>query len=375
MTTHQRTTRYVAGIDLHKRPLVMTIMDHDGTVVYQSRTHRRKQAWLAKVLAPYGTDITVCVESTYNWYWVRDWCAAGGIPFALGHAYYLSKLSASKQKDDDRDAYSIAHRMRLSDVPVAYALPKEIVAVRDLCRRRLKYVRMRAGVQNHIECVHDQYLLEERHEELLNGPERAIYQPVWDSLDADQEVSTYLEHLTQKLERTIARHTRHLQNRAWELLMRIRGVGAVIAMTLLLEIGEVKRFKSVQAFSSYARVVNARHESGGKCAGRGNNRNGNPYLCYALHELVETSRRYVPEIAAVFNALKRKRGVRHAHRVLAHRWAEVIYFMLKHETEFSLEKFVHPYRGCVSTAGPSNRLDAQTVREPEEMIGSQRASA
>jgi len=60
MATHQRTTRYVEGMDLHKRTLVMTIMDHDGTVVYQNRTHRRTQAWLAKVLAPYRTDITVC---------------------------------------------------------------------------------------------------------------------------------------------------------------------------------------------------------------------------------------------------------------------------------------------------------------------------
>lgn len=375
MTTHQRTTRYVAGIDLHKRPLVMTIMDHDGTVLYHGSTRRRKQAWLAKTLAPYGTEITVCVESTYNWYWVRDWCVAHAIPFAMGHAYYLSKLSASKQKDDNRDAYSIAHRMRLSDVPVAYALPQEIVAVRDLCRRRLKYVRMRAGVVNHMQCVHDQYLLEERQEELLNGPERDIYQPVWDSLDADQQVSNYLGDLTRELEGTIARHTRRLHNGAWQLLMRIRGVGAVLAMTLLLEIGELKRFKSVQAFSSYARVVNARHESGGKCAGRGNNRNGNPYLCYALHELVETSRRYVPEIAAVFKALKRKRGLRHAHRVLAHRWAEVVYYMLKHETEFSLEKFLKPYRGCVSMAGHDIGLDAPAVREPLQTIGSQPASA
>jgi len=32
MATYQRTTRYVVGLHLHKRPLGMTIMQHDGTV-------------------------------------------------------------------------------------------------------------------------------------------------------------------------------------------------------------------------------------------------------------------------------------------------------------------------------------------------------
>lgn len=350
-------------------------MDHDGTLVYQGHTSTRKQAWLAKTLEPYGTECTVCVESTYNWYWMRDWCTAHGRPFALGHAYYLSKMSASKHKDDEHDAYLLADRMRLSDVPVAYAMPKEIVAVRDLCRRRLKYVRMRTGVLNHITCVHDQYLLEERHDELLNGAARAAYEPVWESLDTDEEVSQYLETVTTRLEHTIARHPQQLQSHAWQLLKRIRGVGAVIATTLLLEIGDLKRFKNVQAFSSYARVVNAQHESDGKRAGRGNNRNGNPYLCYALHELVETSRRYVPAIAAVCNALKRKHGVQHAHRVLAHRWAVVIYFMLQHETEFSLDTFLQPFSGRVSTVSHDVGLDAPATREPHRMIGSQPASA
>jgi|GEM_PF-3843389 len=57
MTTHQRTTRYVAGMDLHKRTLVMTIMDHDGTVVYQNGTHGASRQDTSRKIQPNGAWI------------------------------------------------------------------------------------------------------------------------------------------------------------------------------------------------------------------------------------------------------------------------------------------------------------------------------
>jgi len=54
----------------------------------------------------------------------------------LAHPSYLNTRSASKHKANLRDFRSAAHRMRMNGVPVAYALPKNIIAVRNLCRSR-----------------------------------------------------------------------------------------------------------------------------------------------------------------------------------------------------------------------------------------------
>ncbi len=45
-----------------------------NTILYQITNARHKLKRLEQCLAPYDTDISVGVESTFNWYWLVDWC-------------------------------------------------------------------------------------------------------------------------------------------------------------------------------------------------------------------------------------------------------------------------------------------------------------
>jgi transposase len=354
MTYHQLTTQNVAGIDLHKNSLRICIMDTSGSILYQSTIKQHKLKCLKQCLAPYGTDVTIGVESTFNWYWLIDWCRKHKIPCVLGHAFYLKHKMTGKHKSDKIDAHALAERLRLNDFPCSFIYPAKFRATRDLVRRRNAYVSMRTSLLLHRCGVHDQYLLSERHEMLLNGHRKAWYEDVWTMLDSDQILADVIHQRIKLLDEHIAHQAHKHFGKRYTLLMNTFGVGPVIASTLLYEIYDIKRFKSVQCFSSYCRVVTPLCESSGKIVGRGNSKSGNAWLCWALHMLVSTSCRYTPELNMLFKRLKKKRNVYYAHRVIAHQWAVAIYFMLKNNEPFSLEKFLRKFGGTTANREPSS---------------------
>jgi transposase len=353
MKFHHLTTQYVAGVDLHKKNLRICIMNTTGKILYQSTITRHKQKRLEKCLAPYGTDITLGVESTYNWYWLLDWCREHSIPHTLGHATYIKKKMIGKHKSDKIDARLLAELLRLNDFPCASICPVKYRATRDLVRRRNAYVSMRTRLLLHMGCLHDQYLLSERHELLLNGPDKEFYEDVWVMLDSDQDLADILHTCSKELEKHIACQALKHFDKQYTLLLGIKGVGDVIASTLLYEIYDLTRFNSVQSFSSYCRVVSPQCESDGKRVGRGNAKNGSAWLCWALHILVSTSASNIPEINKLYKRLKKKHDVYYAHRVLAHSWAVTIYFMLKNNESFSLERFLDKFGGAAAFREPS----------------------
>jgi transposase len=355
MKFHHLTTQHAAGIDLHKNNLRICIMNLTGKILYQSTITRHKQKNLKKCLAPYGSDVTIGVESTYNWYWLLDWCREQGLPSVLGHAAYIKKKMVGKNKNDKIDAHGIAGLLRLNDFPYASTCPVEYRATRDLVRRRNAYVNMRTKLLLHTGCLDDQYLLDERHELLLNGPDKELYEDVWVMFDSDQEIADTLKEHIDKLEKRIVNQAQKHFTEQYFLLKGIGGLGNVIASTLLYEIYDITRFKSVQKLSSYCRVVDPQCDSSGKRVGRGNKKNGSAWLCWALHMLVSTSCRNIPEVNKLYKQFKKKRGVHHAHRVLAHHWAITIYFMLKNNEPFSLELFFKKFGGSAAFREPSTR--------------------
>ncbi|MBI5188888.1 MAG: IS110 family transposase [Nitrospirae bacterium] len=51
------------------------------------------------------------------------------------------------------------------------------------------------------------------------------------------------------------------QEKVFHLLKGIPGVGDILALTILYEVGDINRFSDARAFSSYCRVVPGIHQS------------------------------------------------------------------------------------------------------------------
>ncbi len=352
MNVHQLATQYVAGVDLHKRSVTICIMDLRGNIILERTFGRRKTARLSACLAPYGTDITIGVEATFNWYWLSDWCDERGIPCVLGHPLYLRRKAIGKNKSDRIDARHMATLLRLNDFPCTAPYPLEWRATRDLARQRTVFTAMQTALKLRRGCIEEQHLLSERHELLLNGGRARWYADVWTGFDTAEPVLDVLAQQIRAIEQRLEQQGPLHFPAGYALLSAVHGIGTVLASTVLYEIGALERFPTVQDFSSYCRVVTPQCDSDGKRVGYGNVRSGNPYLCWALHFMVETTRRRTPQIESLFKELKRRRGLRDAHRILAHQWAVTIYFMLKNQEPFSLERFLYRFRGTVAQGAP-----------------------
>src|SRR5262249_44251716 len=77
-------------------------------------------------------------------------------------------------------------------------------------------------------------------------------------------------------------------------LRSIPGAGKVLALTLLYEIGDIRRFDHVGQFLSYARRVRPTKESAGKPTGMSNRKMGNAHLKWAFREAAALMTRHVP---------------------------------------------------------------------------------
>jgi len=150
--------QYYCGVDLHARTMYLCVVNQQDEILLHREIPTDADRFLAQ-LAPYRTDVVVCVECIFTWYWVADLCAAEGIPFVLGHALEMKAISGSKTKNDRIDSRKIAKLLRGGMIPMAYVYPRPMRSTRDLLRRRMRFVQQRAELLTHIQQTNAQYNL------------------------------------------------------------------------------------------------------------------------------------------------------------------------------------------------------------------------
>ena len=71
------------------------------------------------------------------------------------------------------------------------------------------------------------------------------------------------------------------------MLLTIPGIGNILGLTIMLEVGDIGRFPKVGDYSSYCRCVESKRLSNGKKKGENNKKNGNKYLAWAYVEAAQ----------------------------------------------------------------------------------------
>jgi transposase len=121
-------------------------------------------------------------------------------------------------------------------------------------------------------------------------------------------------------------------------LETVWGVGKILALTIMYEVGDVARFRKVGNFTSYCRLVNTARLSAGKRKGSGNRKNGNPYLSWAFSEAAHHAVRHYPEAQKYFQRKRAKTNGIIAIRALAHKLARASYHVMRDHVDFDPEK-------------------------------------
>jgi len=286
-----------AGLDLHSRNTYIGILDQEFNRIFKKRVANNLELIL-KTLKPFGRQLKgLVVESTYNWYWLIDGLMDAGYQCVhLANPSAIKQYEGLKHADDQHDAFFLAHLLILGILPQGYIYPKKDRPVRDLARKRMFLVqhktahilslqsliarccakKVSSNEISHLTLQDLQTLLEEEHLVLC--------------AQANLDSIRFLTQLIKRIEKTINKKIK--LNPAFQNLLTVPGIGNILAMTIMLEVGDISRFAKVGNFASYCRCVSSQRLSDGRSKGHGNRKNGNRYLSWAFVEAAHLTRRH-----------------------------------------------------------------------------------
>ncbi len=283
MRFYTETHQHTCGIDLHAKTMYLCILDREGQILLHRNMRSGPETFLDAV-APYREDLVVAIECMFTWYWLADLCRREGITFVLGHALYMKAIHGAKAKNDKIDAFKIAKLLRGGNLPMAYVYPPEMRATRDLLRRRLHLVRRRGNLLAHIQNTHHQYNLPVPSAKIAykanrEGVADAFEEPdARKSMEVDFMLIEQYDKIIKDMELHLERRAKQHDPQAYHRLKTVPGIGKILALTILYEIHDIKRFERVQDFLSYTRLVKCDHSSAGKKLGTGGAKMGNVHL-------------------------------------------------------------------------------------------------
>jgi transposase len=246
------------------------------------------------------------------------------------------------RKSDEADAYSVgvaaltAQRLNATPTDDATAVIGALIEHRDdLVRTRTQTAnRVHALLTQLVPAGHPRGLSADDAARTIRGvrPRTVLGRTV-------RQLAVELVAELRRLDRRIAAVTEQLSiavQASGTTLTTLYGVGAVVAAKLLARTGPISRFRSADAFASYAGVAPIEVSSGDVVRHR-LSRAGDRQLNYALHVIAITQiRRDTP--GKIYYQAKRAAGKSHkeALRCLKRRLADVVYRTMIRDTETSL---------------------------------------
>ena len=294
-------------------------------------------------LHPYKNAIYgLVVESTYNWYWLVDGLMAAGYSVQLANTAAIKQYDGLKHTNDHSDARWLAQLLRLGILPTGYFYPKEERAIRDLLRKRSQLVRQKTSnllsIQNLVTRNTGTALTGNRIKTLTAEqvhsflPTAELALAVTNTLAVMRCVAKQIAELEQAIKARVALRP------TFRHLLTVAGIGQTLALTIMLEAGELRRFPTVGQWASYCRCVSSTKLSNGKRKGQGNTTNGTKCLAWAFIEAANFAVRYYPDIQRFYQHKKAKPHGVVAIKAVAHKLARACYYVLRDQVPFEIDK-------------------------------------
>jgi transposase len=344
MRFYTKQHRFYCGVDLHTRKMYLCIVGHDGEIHLHRNLPTDAKEFLHAV-RPFRENLVVAAECMFCWYWLADLCAAEGIEFVLGHALYMRAIHGGKAKNDKLDSEKIAVLLRGGMLPMAYVYPAEMRSTRDLLRRRMHLVRRRSEAIGHVQNTNSQYnlpLIERKLRYAANRQDVAEHftdASARKNVEVDLVMLGHYDEQIQQLELYLEQNAKVHDPQMFYLLRSVPGVGKILALVLMYEIHDIRRFNRPGQFLSYARLVKCAHESAGKKHGTGGNKIGNAHLKWAFSEATCLIIRECEAAKALVARHEKKHGKGKALSILSAKLGRAVYHMLRRQQAFDIKRF------------------------------------
>jgi len=333
-----------SGLDLHSTNTYIGILDTDFKRVFKKRVSNNLDLIL-ETLEPFRGQLKgLVVESTYNWYWLVDGLMDAGYGCVhLANPSAIKQYEGLKHSDDQHDAFFLAQLLILGILPQGYIYPKEDRPVRDLARKRMFLVKHKTAhilsLQSLIARCCGQRISTNQIRTLTVADLRQLLKEeyLFLSAQANLNIIVFLIQQIKALEKAIKKKVK--LDKAFEPLMTVPGIGFILAMTIMLEVGDVSRFAKVGNFASYCRCVSSQRLSDGKSKGSGNRKNGNRYLSWAFVEAAQLGRRYSQRFCRYYDRKAAQTNTIVATKALSNKLARICYYIMRDQVPFKEEMF------------------------------------
>ncbi len=343
---------YIA-FDSHKRYTLASVERAEGGILREVRVGHERGA-ICKFLFSCDAGSPVAVETIGNWYWIVDEIEEAGMVPRLVHARKAKLMMGSINKTDKLDARGLNRLQRNGTLPTVWIPPAELRDKRDLPRTRMVLSRERTRLKNRIHATLAKYALNiEGRSDIFGKAGRELIKGRMEQLPPHTRYAT--ERVLEQLEvvegqiglfeqrmREVFSETAEL-----ELVMSLPGVGFILGVVIVLEVGDVTRFPTASHLASYAGTTPRVHSSGGKTRYGQLREDVNRYLKWAYVEAANAvclQRRFFPHrhVSELYDRVAHRKGHQKAIGAVARHLAEATYWMLKRRQSYQEPKRTVP---------------------------------
>jgi transposase len=167
----------------------------------------------------------------------------------LANTAAIQQYEGLKYTDDNSDARWLAHMLRLGVLPQGHIYPKQERPIRDLLRKRSQMVRQRTtnvlSIENLLTrntgtlmSANRVKVLDGQHvDELVSDGDLAL------AVKANLSVMQSADEQVEILERTVTERVKLRPEFCF--LKSVPGIGQILALTIMLETGDIRRFPRV----------------------------------------------------------------------------------------------------------------------------------
>ena len=309
------TVRYV-GLDVHADTIVIAVAEEgrgEAKIIKTILHEWRDLHALLKSLSKSAT-LLICYEAGPTGYVMYRKMKSSGFDCQVIAPSHIPKKCGQQTKTDRRDACALAHFLRSGDLTQVWVPDEACEALRDLSRAReaakgaelnarqqlgkflLRHGRRWSGTtwtKKHFDWIRAQQFEHEAQRRVLADYLKAVQ-------DATQRVTGLVADLAE-----LSPQIAHL----WPLikaLQAFRDIALVSAVTLIAELGDLKRFGSAKQFMAYLGLTSKEHSSGLKQQRGGITKSGNRHARRILVEAAQHAHR-LPAVSAQLR--QRQEGV------------------------------------------------------------------
>jgi len=336
--------QYIA-FDAHKHYTLASVEREDGRLVREQQIPHERGA-LQAFLQGCDPGSPVAVETTGNWYWIVDEIEGAGCLPRLVHARKAKLMMGMINKTDKLDARGLNRLQRAGTLPAVWIPPTALRDQRDLPRTRMVLVRQRTRLKNRIHAALAKYGVSRSDVSDLFGRQGTRW--LQEHLGQLPPQTAYAAQRVLEQIETLDRQVAQLEQRMselftptaqLELLRSLPGVGFILGVVILLELGDVRRFPRSAQLAAYSGTTPRVHASGGRTRYGPLRPDVNRYLKWAFVEaanIICRRRARAPDrhVCQLYARIARRRGHQTAIGAVARHLAEATYWILTKEQPY-----------------------------------------